>query len=242
MKSCIHIYRPFKNKMQTDLIYIMELYFEKIEPVFINAEEEADAYSSELYNIAMSTPSSGENDPDPATIAEACHEAGIEKYEILSLMKYRSLMMWISCMYQVWEQQVISFIRGEVKQQNILHEGTFGDDSHITSIGKALECFAFHNYNIKLMECWDKIEEMRLLVNVIKHAEGYSAEDLRMLRPDFFEWDDSIFFRVEDKLKYNKSTLLTETLNVSKDDFFMYYEFLYAFWDELPEVMCSNDL
>ncbi|WP_027364123.1 hypothetical protein [Desulfotruncus alcoholivorax] len=52
------------------------------------------------------------------------------------------------------------------------------------------ECFKFHNnYDIESMKCWEKIKELRLLVNVIKHAEGKSADRLRKIRPDYFKWD-----------------------------------------------------
>lgn len=46
----------------------------------------------------------------------------------------------------------------------------------------------------------------------------------------------------DDKLKFHKTTLLEETLNITNKDFDKYYEALTSFWDELPERMYSNEL
>ncbi|XFO65318.1 hypothetical protein SPSIL_014270 [Sporomusa silvacetica DSM 10669] len=90
------------------------------------------------------------------------------------------------------------------------------------------------------MKCWPKIKELRLVVNIIKHAEGDSANKLRKLRPDYFKWPDGLDFG-RDKLEFYKSSLLEETLNLSNNDFEEYYNTLIAFWDELPERMFNNE-
>lgn len=91
------------------------------------------------------------------------------------------------------------------------------------------------------MKSWTKIKELRLLVNVIKHAEGNSADRLRKIRPDYFEWDRRFGYEY-DKLKFHKTTLLEETLNITNQDFDSYNKILVSFWDELPERMYSDRL
>jgi len=58
---------------------------------------------------------------------------------------------------------------------------------------------------------------------------------LRKLRPDYFKDNlDSLEF---DALELYGSTLLDNTLNLSKNDFTDYLNALDAFWKELPENM-----
>lgn len=56
---------------------------------------------------------------DPSDYVETVQEAAFEKYEILSLMQYRNISMWISCMCQVWEQQLFSFVYHEALSEGI---------------------------------------------------------------------------------------------------------------------------
>ena len=39
---------------------------------------------------------------------------------------------------------------------------------------------------LEKLDGWAKVEELRLLANTVKHAEGPSARELRRLRPDLF--------------------------------------------------------
>ena len=235
MRAQLYLWDGIRRDMKKGLSYIRALYFEKLDPVFACAEVEAKAYTKQLWDNAMSAPYYSEDcEIDFEGIVEACQEAGVEKYEILSLMRYRNLGMWLSCMCQVWEQQIIRFVRREVEQKGLVK---FTKE---VAFNEAKECFKFHNYNIESMKCWEKIKELRLLVNVIKHAEGSSADRLRKIRPDYFEWDKRVDF--DDKLKFHKTTLLEETLNITNKDFDTYYDILVSFWEELPERMYSDEL
>ena len=88
-------------------------------------------------------------------------------------MKYRNIGMWLSCLCQVWEQQLYSFIIHEAE-----HEGLKYNPAD-TKRGFAFtkEAFEFHQQRFEDMPAWNKIKELRLLVNVIKHAEGDSEEN-----------------------------------------------------------------
>lgn len=100
------------------------------------------------------------------------------------------------------------------------------------------EVFEWHQQPFENLMCWPKIKELRTLVNVIKHAEGYSEQDLRTIRPDYFE--QQIGNQKYDLLSLYHSTLLNETLLVKDKDFVDYYNALVEFWNELPERMYSK--
>jgi len=211
------------------------MYLERIEPVFANAETEAEQFTEKIWDDAMSSPWDGESDFDLSDIADTCQEIGLKRYEILSLMRYRNLAMWISCLYQSWEQQIMRFVKNEIETDGCFN--LTGDMDFAT----AKKGFKIHNCPIDELSCWKKIRELRALVNVIKHSEGDSAKILRKLRPDFFCWEETNGFS-RDKLQLFESSLLDETLNIENEDFTAYYNALIAFWDELPERMYSDDL
>ena len=235
MKSQLYLWENLRNEFKKELTYIYELYFERIEPVFSNAETEAEKLSEKTWEDVTSAPWDGEIDVELSYIAESCQEIGLERYEILSLMRYRNLAMWISCLYQSWEQQIMRFAKKEIET-----DGCF-ELTRSMDFAIAKEIFEIHNCPIDELSCWKKIKELRTLVNVIKHSGGNSAETLRQLRPDFFGWEDIHDFS-RDRLQFFESTLLDETLNIKNEDFTAYYKSLIAFWDELSKCMYSDDL
>jgi len=89
------------------------------------------------------------------------------------------------------------------------------------------------------MSSWNKLKELRLLVNVIKHSEGDSEKRLRKVRPDYFIYNSGT--SDIDLLKLYNSSLLEPTIQISTDDFILYHNAILEFWDELPERMISSN-
>lgn len=102
--------------------------------------------------------------------------------------------------------------------------------------GFAKAVFKEHQQTFEQMESWD---EMRLLVNVLKHAEGDSEQKLRRLRSDYFTQD--ICGEKYDLMSMYHTSLLESTLKIQEQDFIKYYDALVAFWKALPERMYSNE-
>ncbi|WP_257985569.1 hypothetical protein [Bacillus sp. V5-8f] len=86
----------------------IDTYTKRIAPVFDNIEEEAKQIADEHYREmgAYFNP----DYHDEGDFAEAAWEKGLEHFEGLSLIRYNTKLMWISTMYQFWEQQVRKFL------------------------------------------------------------------------------------------------------------------------------------
>lgn len=235
MKSQLYLYKDLREKYIKDLTQIKELFIERIHPIFAEAENEATAYQNQLWDNLISQPCDEDSIIDPSDFVETVQEASFEKYEILSLMQYRNISMWISCMCQVWEQQLFSFIYHEA-----LSEGIKYDESDLKrGFAFSKEVFEWHQQPFENLACWPKIKELRALVNVIKHSEGDSERKLRKMRPDYFEHDTGM--GKYDLLSLYHSTLLEATLQIKDKDFIDYYNALIAFWNELPERMYTKE-
>jgi hypothetical protein len=213
-------------------------YHERVIPIFSSLEEESQAIADEKYED-LGRYFNPEND-DPADYAEMAWEAGLEHYESMSLMQYNMRLMWISTLYQFWEQQVRKFVFEEVTRTHkfIDKKGNDVDFAGFCTHGIDDIKEEFNEFGIDLekLNSWSRIEELRLLANVIKHGEGWSATKLKELRPDYF--DAGIIST--DLLDLYKTTLGERVLNIDDSEYEIYCDAIIQFWDELPEVMYSR--
>ncbi|MCE5342172.1 MAG: hypothetical protein LLF96_01100 [Eubacteriales bacterium] len=234
-KTELYLYDGQREIFKKDITSIKELFFERIYPLFANAEKEAEEYENNLLSNQMEQPYYGENDMiDPADFVSNIQAEGLRKYNMLTLMQYRTIGMWISCMCQVWEQQLFAFIIQEVHHNlKVYSEADIG-----RGFAFSKDVFKYHNQPFEHMASWGKLKELRHLFNVLKHAEGYSEKSLREIRPDYFI--NSHGMGDMDLLKLYKSTLLEPTIHISTDDFTVYYNAIINFWDELPKSMISS--
>jgi hypothetical protein len=169
---------------------------------------------------------------DPSSIAENAQEEGIEHDSYLKLGKYNLTATWHATLYQVWEQQSRRFLFQEISRIYNIQLETF-----YINLSEIKKKFKFYNVDIESFSCWPQINELSLLCNVIKHGDGYSAKELRKIKPALFKQEDGI-----DHMKTFKTTLLEETLNIDEMTLQNYSEALLSFWDEIPERNYSDEL
>ena len=231
MFSQLYLWGPLKQGYIDDLTFIRDMFFERIQPIFANAEAEAKEYGNKLWNEVMSHPCSEGTCIDLGDYADAIQDKEIERYNMLKLMHYRNLTSWICNMCQVWEQQLISFILNEAEAEGI----HYAPAQIAKGFTFAKNVFERHQQPLEKLASWGKVCELRLLVNTIKHAEGTSEQMLRQLRPDFFV--QNLLGIDYDMTSVYHTTLLETTLAISETDFLTYYNALVQFWNELPERM-----
>lgn len=212
-----------KHKKELSLV---EGYYNRTKLQFVNIEKETDDYAESLYTSYPAT-----EDTDQASVAEWATEQGIEMYETLSIMKSNHLLMTISMLYHIWEQQLIKFTIREL-------ENHLKFDKKALVYSEVQLVFKLHGINIVDTKSWEKIRELKFLVNTIKHGGGDSAEKLRKIRPDYFKLD---VISGTDTLELSGSVLLDEySLQVKESDLFSYLKATKSFWDEMPERAYSD--
>ncbi|MFR5643184.1 hypothetical protein [Clostridium paraputrificum] len=231
MLAMLYLYRSRRESLKKPYEYFRDTYINRIAPQFLNIEQEAEKVSEEYYS-ELGRYFNNESD-DPGDYAELAWEKGLDYYEGVSLMKYNTKMMWISTVYQFWEQQVRKFLYDEISHTHIL-----GDykDFCTKGISDIKEIFLWFNYNLELKNSWKEINELRLVNNVIKHGDGWSARELQKIKPEYFEDELQI-----NRLELYKNSLNDEVLNINEYDFERYCNSLIGFWDELPERIESID-
>jgi len=91
--------------------------------------------------------------------------------------------------------------------------------------------FRLYDIDLEKLQCWSKLDELRLMSNVIKHGDGGSAKDLAKINKALLS-NPNFPFKEHTPLD---TTLLEQRLNVNQALFNEYSEILLQFWDELPE-------
>ena len=200
-------------------------------PTFHDIESEAEKVQEQEWHRLCSSCSSP--DIDPADLAEKARDAGIDYYMMVSRVKQSLLNVSATSLYHLFEQQLLFFLRRE-----ILHPSE-ENDIDVIKISIFKERCLQHNIDVEKFSSWQTINEMRLVANTVKHAEGKSAIDLRKIRPDLFR--NPILEKFGPKLgggfRHLYMPLAGEDLYLSIEDLKKYGEAIARFWDEMISAM-----
>lgn len=151
----------------------------KIPAVFDNLEQEADAVAEAEFERLCSQPADPDWQGNLGDLAERATEYGNEYGETMFAIRQSGLNLLAVGLQHLFEQQ-----------QKGLYRQTYA--------GRTCKCFRWKALNESLLLSGvnrttlpgaDKLEELRLAANTIKHGSGRSAEELAAARPDLFDLD-----------------------------------------------------
>ncbi|MCX5903213.1 MAG: hypothetical protein NTV89_07020 [Proteobacteria bacterium] len=230
MKSQLYLYPQLRNILKGQILSFSKTFNERLFPAFNNIENEAEEYTEKIYEKFCENCFS--EYVDLADLADSAMDKGVAYYSELNLVHYSFTAMSISSLYHLWEQQVRKFLFDEMRHTYKLDFKTFC----VHGITEIKEFFKHHNIDLETLSVWDKIDELRLLCNVIKHGDGKSADELKSKNSNLFR---ESFLSEEFTLPLD-TTLLEENLIINQLLFNEYAGILSCFWEELPE-RCYSD-
>jgi hypothetical protein len=227
----------YSHDFRTTVDYFANTLTKKIIPGFENISEEANEVEQEAFDRL------GENvDPeryDPADYVDAARDAGISFYIMADRMRQGVINLFAAGLYHLFEQRFLKFHRQELL--------SYREDGNLSLVNwKEAEKRLQENYgiNIKGFASWSKVDELRLLANTVKHADGGSCEELKSLRPDLFisphlEKDGYAINLVQIREVFQP--LAGEDLYVSVKEFANYVEAVKQFWDNLANAFDASE-
>jgi hypothetical protein len=228
VKSQLYLHSDKRELLKSEISAFNRIFNERLFPTFENIEDEAEKYSERIYEELGSLP--GDGSGDMSDIAEMAQEKGIGYYMELSLVKYSFTAIAIASLYHLWEQQARKFLYDEVRHAIKVNFTEFCKRGMEDFKGH----FYLHSVDLEQLKCWNQLNELRLMSNVIKHGDGVSAKDLRKINPSLLSNPDLQLSEIG-KDRPLDTTLLEQRLNVSVELFNRYSEVLVQFWEELPE-------
>jgi hypothetical protein len=200
-------------------------------PAFANIEAEAHQKTNEEFERLGSL--SARDDIDVAALAEKAVETGLAHYQTMSGLRQGLQNMFAAALYQLYEQQVMLFHRKEVL--DLREENDACLFNHQVFRDRLLQ----HGIALRSLPCWPLIDELRMVANTVKHAEGISATNLHSLRPHLFVAPSVAGFAFLGSKPVARvfQPLMGEDLYVSLDDIRRYANAVEQFWSELADAM-----
>jgi hypothetical protein len=153
---------------------LRESIFSRVLPTFDSIGAEAKAIEADAY-VRLSARTT--ENTDGGDLAEAAFDAGLRHYHLMSETRQAVINVFAVAVAHLFEQQrhLLPF--------RTLSEAEPSSPKRERSFDALLEA---HAIDARTFIHRSKLEELDLVSNVVKHAEGRSAKALRSLRPELF--------------------------------------------------------
>lgn len=148
-------------------------------PAFNGIERRARQAGDDEYRRLGTEPAGDDWDGDMGVLADAAEDHAIALYETLSAMRQSMLNLFAVGLFHLLKQQVA----------DLCHDGAFMVPrlEGTQLIGEVSQWYLQHfQLDLRGIPSWAAIDQLRVVANVVKHAEGDSAARLRERRPELF--------------------------------------------------------
>jgi hypothetical protein len=171
------------SRVQINPLRLVQAYVECVRrdvlPAFDNLETRANDVANDEYDRLLAHTARDDWDGDASYLAEAAENKGAGFYETFAAMRQSLLNLFAVGLFHLLEQQVA----------DLCHDGAFlvSPLESTQLVGPVSTWYLQHfDLNLQGLPSWPRIDELRLVANVTKHAEGNSADQLRRRRPALF--------------------------------------------------------
>ena len=203
-------------------------------PSFENLDNEANRIEQKEYERLCSSWGHDEY-VDSASLAERAMNKAIAYMQTISGIQQGLINLFGAGLYHLFEQQLLFYHRRELLIPTEENRLAFLKGS------KTHELLAANGIDITFFTSWARLDELRLLANAVKHADGQSCAQLRVQRPDLFCSPIS----VETGFPFVRSVvyqpLAGEGIYLNEVEFKRYVEDVKAFWSELGQRLIERD-
>lgn len=160
------------------IIAFHEYIFRDVLPAFNNIDSRARQVAVDYYDKISSQPAGEYEEIDMADVAEAAQDQSLDWYDMMTSLRQTMLNLLAAGLFHLIEQQL-----------GMLSQDAWFSKTPLRTV--RLEdiadwYLAFLDVDIKALNSWKKIDELRLVANAVKHAEGSATNQLRLLRPELF--------------------------------------------------------
>lgn len=225
---------PFRQSLIKGHLFYVEQARKRLLSQFDDIEADADRAAEEW--LAQRGQHFDPDRHDPGDFYEAAHDVGIEFYGLLSDMREQTRLSVVAGMFHEWDKQLRDWLAGEIQHWNR------GDNTTLkvwsADFGQIADLLESFGWNLRTADYFRTLDACRLVVNVYKHGEGKSLDELRDGYPEYLAdpfnesggaWSDT---------KYRDHT----HLKVSDDQFQAFSDAILAFWRDVPENVVDSQM
>jgi len=215
----------------SEIEVLQETIEKRVLPSFAHIEQESEA-AREAEQTRLN-PFVGP-DTDPGDLAEAIHEAGLDYYIMRDNAKQGVLNLFAVALHHLVEQQQLALLRRALLSRS--------EENDISFLNRTtfISTLAQRGIDITVFRSWERLEELRLLANTVKHGDGNSADDLAKLRPDLFT--PPVLKKDYSSPLYGPmgpvyTPLAGVDLYLTEEDLLAYFRDVVSFWLELVSAI-----
>lgn len=201
---------------------------------FDNMEEEAEKYAEEwleenIYYIF------DPDEDDPDDFNDQANEASEDFHQNLYDLNNQARFAITAGMYHKWDKELREWIIQESRHSSL---GIYMKENiwnvHLKGI---MDLFQGCGWDIKNENFYKLIDACRLVVNVYKHGNGNSLDDLKKYYPEY------IFNPLSnEEFKFNFGYLDHSDLILTDDNFQTFSDAIVTFWQSVPnKIYCSEN-
>jgi hypothetical protein len=167
-----YVARDIRMRIMPPVEAYNEDLFRNVLKAFDNLDERANEKGNEFYNNYPA-----DEYTDPADVADWAHDHSYSWWDTMNSLRQSMVNLMAAGLYHLVEQQL-----------GALSLDCGYDRVRDTNLDVVKDWYA-KNLGIDLasLRSWEKVCELRLVANSVKHAEGGSAKRLRQVRPDLFQ-------------------------------------------------------
>lgn len=195
---------------------------------FKDIEGEADRAADEWLER-----SSRRFDPDRHDIGEfyeRAYDEGLAHYQLLSDMRDQTHLSIAAGLFHEWDKQLRDWMVREIlhwHQGSEVRAKIWSQD-----IGGLADLFACLGWDFRNQPYYALIDACRLVVNVYKHGEGVSLDDLKKRYPRYLTAHTQ---------QFNENFIDYQDLRVTRQDIQEFSEAIISFWNDVPDNIWNDD-
>lgn len=204
---------------------------ERLLPAFSRLNAEADEFmKSEVKRLGALSIFA---EDDGSGIWEQAHDNSVAWYTTMQGIRQGTINLHVVGLRHLFEQQLFDFC---------FHARLF--ERRRADYARDKEALEQNGIVVCEFECWKDLEELRLLANAVKHAEGSAAENLRKIRPQLFIapfMEDVGMAELASFLKAPivRQPMAGDDLYVRESDIARYSAAIERFWSQVSERLMA---
>ena len=166
------------NHLTGPITAFRECIFRDVLPAFSNIDERARQVADEYFHRIGSQPA-GDYELDMSNIAEAVQDHSFDWWQMMNSLQQTMLNLLAAGLFHLLEQQLSALALDASFSERPLKE---------TKLAAVRVWYVnVLHLDVAALPSWNVIDELRIVANAVKHAEGSGTAQVRKLRPELFK-------------------------------------------------------
>lgn len=200
----------------------------RILPAFAHVQDEGDAIAEEVFQQLGKGAGPDYDSSEDAMVAQ---EARFEHFDLMGKVMQSLINAMLVTVSHLFEQQLIALVRRVYLSLTEAEAKALAQKPRDRFKAMVRDRT---NIDVDTLPGWAKAEELRMIANTIKHADGPAADSLRQLRPDLLTHPSLKTQSVSHVPQTFDFTSLGDNIFVTPAQFAEYVVALCDFWKAFP--------